>query len=386
MRHNEDSVNRELARQCRWAVQGEWDSPHVKCNLLLQCLLSRAELPVSDYYTDTRSVLDQVMRVLQAMVDVCCEQGWLQTVTRCCLLMQMIVQGRWMDDSTLSNVPHCDDRLIARLWDDGVECLPQLLLMQPERRQQLCRRAGLTERQLEEMSAYLQRLPSVEMRAQLQVTPSSSAKKVKRPKRIAMITEALSESGTVPPAAEDEDEDDDEQETRSSASSSPSAGVFRVLVQLRRTNADRSTRIMSPTFTKPKEEGWWLLLTGPATDSLLVCKRISAFSGSTTASLTAPLPPRGLHRLRLLLVSDSYLGLDQEAELELQSEEDEVIELPVPDWRTAYSSGKQEAADDQQQSSSRDGSRAKPTGSSAWTAAAARSARGVEFDDDDDGI
>jgi hypothetical protein len=45
-------------------------SPHVKANLLLQAHLARAALPIADYVTDTKSVLDQAVRILQV-----CPQG-----------------------------------------------------------------------------------------------------------------------------------------------------------------------------------------------------------------------------------------------------------------------------------------------------------------------
>jgi activating signal cointegrator complex subunit 3 len=50
------------------------------------------ELPISDYVTDTKSVLDQSIRVLQAMVDVAANGGWLQTALSTMHLLQMIMQ------------------------------------------------------------------------------------------------------------------------------------------------------------------------------------------------------------------------------------------------------------------------------------------------------
>jgi activating signal cointegrator complex subunit 3 len=45
----------------------------------VQAHFERAELPISDYVTDTKSVLDQAVRILQAMVDVAADRGWLST-------------------------------------------------------------------------------------------------------------------------------------------------------------------------------------------------------------------------------------------------------------------------------------------------------------------
>ena len=49
-------------------------------------------LPITDYITDTNSVLDQAIRILQAMVDVAADGGWLFTSLNCMQLMQMVMQ------------------------------------------------------------------------------------------------------------------------------------------------------------------------------------------------------------------------------------------------------------------------------------------------------
>ena len=71
VRHNEDKVNAELARQIEDAGGFKVDArladdPHTKANLLFQAHFLRMQLPMSDYVTDTKSVLDQALRVLQA--------------------------------------------------------------------------------------------------------------------------------------------------------------------------------------------------------------------------------------------------------------------------------------------------------------------------------
>ena len=46
------------------------DSPHTKTFLLLQAHFSRAPLPIRDYLTDTKILLDGAMRLIHCMVDV----------------------------------------------------------------------------------------------------------------------------------------------------------------------------------------------------------------------------------------------------------------------------------------------------------------------------
>ena len=263
-----------------------------------------------DYLTDTRSVLDQAIRVLQAMIDVCAEFGWGQTVERVVLLMQAIVQGRWTDDSTLSNVPGCDQTVIRRWWDERVECLPQLMGLTVERRKELARKVGMHDRQVDEMERYLRRMPSIDMA--VTVNAEESAKKSKKrakPVHIALITEALNEDGKLRPEKQSANQSLDEGELDSESVAPPAApAVFHVHVTLRRTNADSNANIVTPTFTKPKQEGWYLLLTEPRTQQLLVLRRVNALPRNGqprpphthlphAASRTVPVQPAAAERL-----------------------------------------------------------------------------------------
>jgi activating signal cointegrator complex subunit 3 len=81
-------------------------------------------LPITDYFTDTKSVLDQSIRVLQGMIDVSAHKGYLKTTINLIQLMQMIIQGRWLDQSILVNIPHFDEDIIRKLARMGVYYLP----------------------------------------------------------------------------------------------------------------------------------------------------------------------------------------------------------------------------------------------------------------------
>ena len=67
VRHNEDLINADLAKLCPIDVTDKMaiESPHTKTHLLFQAHFSRIQLPMSDYYTDLKSVLDQAIRILQ---------------------------------------------------------------------------------------------------------------------------------------------------------------------------------------------------------------------------------------------------------------------------------------------------------------------------------
>lgn len=59
---------------------------------LLQAHFSQLALPITDYNTDLKSVLDQSIRILQAMIDICANSGWLTSSLTCMRLLQMVMQ------------------------------------------------------------------------------------------------------------------------------------------------------------------------------------------------------------------------------------------------------------------------------------------------------
>lgn len=101
------------------------DSPHQKAHLLLQSHFSRNPLPCSDYATDTKSVLDQAIRILQAMIDVVADSGWLATCLQVQTLMQMVLQGRWDTDPSALCVPNLEPFMLKKRGMTG--CLPALV-------------------------------------------------------------------------------------------------------------------------------------------------------------------------------------------------------------------------------------------------------------------
>uniref|UniRef100_A0A671Q124 Helicase C-terminal domain-containing protein n=1 Tax=Sinocyclocheilus anshuiensis TaxID=1608454 RepID=A0A671Q124_9TELE len=107
MRHNEDQLNSELAQRLPLQVNPHsYDCAHTKTHLLMQAHFSRAQLPCSDYGTDTKNVLDNAIRICQAMLDVVANEGWLVSALSICNLVQMIIQARWLHDSSLLTLPH----------------------------------------------------------------------------------------------------------------------------------------------------------------------------------------------------------------------------------------------------------------------------------------
>lgn len=93
VRHNEELLNAELAIKLPWDTSKmNMEDSHTKTYLLLQAHFYHIPLPISDYITDLKSVLDQAPRVLNGMIDVASDSGFLELTLRLMRLSQMIFQ------------------------------------------------------------------------------------------------------------------------------------------------------------------------------------------------------------------------------------------------------------------------------------------------------
>ena len=108
VRHNEEHLNLDLAKLLPWqgGLQMDMESSHTKAFLLLLAHFHRTALPISDYVTDTKSVLDQAPRVLNALIDMSAGRGLLEVTLRLLRVSQMLVQALPADASQLLQLPH----------------------------------------------------------------------------------------------------------------------------------------------------------------------------------------------------------------------------------------------------------------------------------------
>lgn len=88
LRHNEENLNEELARLCPLKCdKKKMDDPNEKTYLLFQAHLFRLPLPIRDYLTDTKTVIDSSIRIIHALIDMAAEKQFLQTTLNLMLLM-----------------------------------------------------------------------------------------------------------------------------------------------------------------------------------------------------------------------------------------------------------------------------------------------------------
>ncbi|KAK1273205.1 hypothetical protein QJS04_geneDACA008017 [Acorus gramineus] len=250
VRHNEENINEALSQRVPYTVdKHRLDDPHVKANLLFQAHFSQLELPSSDYITDLKSVLDQSIRIIQAMIDICANSGWLSSTLTCMHLLQMVMQGLWFErDSPLWMLPCMTDDLLSFLNKEGISNVQQLLVLHKDL-QLLLRDAPMSR-----LSEDLQHFPRVIVRLKVQRR-------------------------------------DDEH------SKAPLLNI-----RLEKTNQKQRSRAFTPRFPKAishqigfchvqvKDEAWWLVLGNVVTSELYALKRVS-FSNRLVTHMELPSSP-----------------------------------------------------------------------------------------------
>jgi activating signal cointegrator complex subunit 3 len=93
VRHNEELLNAQLADALPWNTGDlPMESPHTKALLLLMSHFTRGPLPITDYVNDTKTVLDQVPRVLNAMIDISADMGLLDVALSLMMLSKAVIQ------------------------------------------------------------------------------------------------------------------------------------------------------------------------------------------------------------------------------------------------------------------------------------------------------
>ena len=155
VRHNEDKLNADLARLVPFQVDTrQLESPHIKAHLLLQAHFSQAALPISDYITDTKTVLDNSIRTIQAMVDISANNGLLFSTIKCMQLLQMICQGRWVHDNTLLQLPNITLEHLAPLKQVGIHGISDFINTDPIIAREQLKKLGFSYKQEAEICRY----------------------------------------------------------------------------------------------------------------------------------------------------------------------------------------------------------------------------------------
>ncbi|XP_026582462.1 activating signal cointegrator 1 complex subunit 3 [Pseudonaja textilis] len=314
VRHNEDQMNSELAKSLPIEVNPHsFDSSHTKCHLLLQAHFEHAVLPCPDYVTDTKTVLDQSIRICQAMLDVAANEGWLVTALNITNLAQMLIQGRWIHDSSLLTLPNIEYHHLHlfRKWSQGkrkgayqgpVECLPELMAACDGKENIFASivDCDLTSTHITQAWHYLSHLPVIDISMIIKGCCDDTVHQQKE-----MIVPVLSMNIR-----------DDKKWMKLHADQEYVLQINLHRLRIGFTKGKQDTKAIAPRFPKVKDEGWFMILGEVDKKELVALKRVGYVRNQNVISIafyTPEIPGRYIYTLYLM--SDSYLGIDQQYDI-----------------------------------------------------------------------
>lgn len=195
IRHNEDNEMEQLAGsnhmrttiidlvgQLFFSSATTWEDPHTKVFVLLVARLAAYPLPVMDFVTDTRSILEQAGRIVQAMIEMARVRFHLETLLSACKLAAALSQGVL----PMTNGPK-DSCFIPPLGRSLPISLDEL------RRRGIPASLHLSKEERSAVAAYVERAPLLRVKAHISGDPSGGYAC-----RIVLWGEGKSTSGTGP--------------------------------------------------------------------------------------------------------------------------------------------------------------------------------------------
>ncbi|KAH9059761.1 putative RNA helicase [Lactarius vividus] len=264
-RHEESLLRRIYDRVPVKLDQVNFEAPHFKTFLLLQAHFSRLQLP-QDLVADQALVLEKVMNLLSACVDVMSSNAWLNALGAMDL-SQMCVQAVWDRDSPLQQIPHFEPEVIKRCNNASIASVYDIMEMEDAQRNELLQ---MDARQMRDVAAFVNSYPTLDVTHEF------------------VKGEYTSSTPIVLQVSLSRDVDDEEDEG--------------------------DTLVVAPHFPAKKMVNWWVVVGEQSTRQLLSIKRVTV-SKSLNVKLEFTLP-KGEHALKLYVICDSYVGADHDINLD----------------------------------------------------------------------
>lgn len=332
VRHNEELLNEELSKSVPIKLhRRSMESPHTKANLLIQAHCSRLPLPIVDYYTDLKSVLDQAIRVIQSMIDISAINGSLPTTLNIINLQQCILQASWQNSNQLlmlletENTPEAytenqlndatsfyedrENQNISLITD--IRRLPPDLCLIPFLLEIIYSNPKNSTRTLQETFSKFNLQNNIISRLQksLQQLPLISLETIN-------IATENGENFTIA-----------KEETFKPVNNiswlklkAKTSYLIRCRFRKKQLGKSRTQKAFCPKFAKPKSESWYLVLGLPESSELVTISRVPIINyHSTEVQLQFCTPDCGRSMYQLYLLSDCYIGLDQQYRLPIET-------------------------------------------------------------------
>ncbi|KAK3396484.1 Sec63 Brl domain-containing protein [Sordaria brevicollis] len=256
-----------------------FDSPHFKAFVLLQAHFSRMNLPI-DLAKDQEVILTKVLSLLSATVDILSSDGHLNAMNAM-EMSQMVVQAMWDRDSPLKQIPNFTPEVIKTANKYDIRDIFDFMeKMNPEENPDyasLVRDLGLSQAQLAQAAEFTNtKYPDVSLEFEVEDEQNIRA----------------NEPAYLKIAIEREVDEDDEFDPT----------------------------VHAPFYPGKKTENWWLVVGEESSKTLLAIKRVT-IGKKLNVRLEFTVPTPGRHDLKLMLMSDSYVGVDQDPAFSVMVEE-----------------------------------------------------------------
>ncbi|KJZ76611.1 hypothetical protein HIM_03947 [Hirsutella minnesotensis 3608] len=280
-RHEKSLLRRIYERVPVKMSQADYESPHFKAFVLLQAHFSRMQLPI-DLAKDQEVLLSRVLSLLSAVIDILSSDGHLNAINAM-EMSQMVVQAMWDRDSPLKQIPHFGPEVVKVANDFGIKDIFDFMAgMSPDENpdyEKLVARLGLSKTQLAQAAKFTNdKYPDLEL--EYEVVDEDDIRAGEPAYLNIKLTRNL--------------EDDED--------------------------GDYDSTVHAPFYPNKKMENWWLVVGDDKTRNLLAIKRVT-IGRELKVRLEYTVPTAGEHSLKLFLMSDSYIGIDQERELTVTAAE-----------------------------------------------------------------
>ncbi|KAI9893658.1 MAG: DEIH-box ATPase [Vezdaea aestivalis] len=289
IRRREDSVlARVYAKLPVKMSEPAYESPHFKAFVLLQAHFSRMQLPI-DLSKDQETILSKSINLLSAAVDVLSSEGHLNAMSAM-EMTQMVVQAMWDRDSPLKQIPHFEAGVVKAATDAGISDIFDFMdAMDPSSNKgykSLIQALTLNNTQLAAAAAFTNsKYPNIELTFALD---KSAPVKAGEPAHLNVHLKR------------DPDDDESDEEDKS----------------------DPDLTVHAPFYPGRKMENWWLVVGEEKTKSLYANKRVT-IGRELKTKLEFTVPTAGKKELKLFLMCDSYMGVDQDPGFVVEVEEGE---------------------------------------------------------------
>ncbi|KAJ7741533.1 putative RNA helicase [Mycena maculata] len=266
IRRHEDTLLRRIYDRVPVKLdKADFEAPHFKTFLLLQAHFSRLQLP-PDLAADQVLVLEKVLNLLSACVDVMSSNAWLNALGAMDL-SQMCVQAVWETDSPLKQIPHFEPEVITRCKNAGIESVYDIMEMEDGKRVETLQ---MNSAQMKDVATFVNSYPTLDVSHELVKGDYTAGAPI-------ILQVALTRD------LDDDDEGGDQD-------------------------------VVAPFYPSKKMANWWLVVGESSTRRLLAIKRVTV--NKNLAVKLEIILPKGTHSLKLYVICDSYLGADHDISLD----------------------------------------------------------------------